>query len=223
MALIGFNRKTLARVRQTLWHLARGQAKNPAQVDYLVKMNLPPMLGRRNAIFEQSFKLLRGDLFAMPDMERREILNSCAALLDEAIANTEAIIVTLSNADTVARERQFMTVMEMLRDLVESAAKLTVFGDELEKDNRAMTKFLGSEFNRSFNKNRINLNSCELHIVNCAQQMARDAMPAIHRYWDYTLSSFNQHNAERYRKAFERTSNIYFGAALEKPLVPDGW
>ncbi|MEA4862613.1 MAG: hypothetical protein AB7F40_10805 [Victivallaceae bacterium] len=223
MPNILFNKKALARVRQTLWHLARGEAKNPAQIDYLVKMNLPPMLGRRNAIMAEASRLLKCDLFAIPDLERHGILISIGVLLDEAIANTEAITVTLSNADTLARERQLITFMEMLRDLVDSAARLTIFGDSLAKDNRAMTKFLGSDFNRTFNKNRSNLNNCELHIVTCAQEMMRDAEPAIKRYWEYTVGSFNAHNAQRYRNAFDRAASFYLGVSLDKPSPPEGW
>ncbi|MGN0848601.1 MAG: hypothetical protein ACI4OV_02790, partial [Victivallaceae bacterium] len=133
MAIARFNKTSLARMSQMLWHLTRGDAKSPNQLDYLVKMNLPPLLGRRNAIFSQAARLLKGDLFAIPDLERQTILNSCVNLLDEAINNTEAIIMTLSNADTAAREHQLHTFFVMVRDLVESAAKLTTFGDSLEK------------------------------------------------------------------------------------------
>ena len=109
---------------QMLWHLTRGDAKSPNQIDYLVKMNLPPLLGRRNAIFSQAARLLKGDLFAIPDLERQTILNSCVNLLDEAINNTEAIIMTLSNADTAAREHQLHTFFVMVRDLVEASIRL---------------------------------------------------------------------------------------------------
>jgi len=181
------------------------------------------MLGRRNALYEHATKLLHGDLFAVPDLERHTILNACGALLDEAITNTQAILAVLSNADTAAREKQFLTFIEMLRDLVESAARLTTFGDALEKDSRAATKFLGGSFNRSLNKNRSSLSACELHIVSAAQSLANDATPAIRRYWDYSSASFNKHNAERYHKAFEHTSNVLSGGSLEKPIPPDGW
>ncbi len=218
-----FNRKALARVKQALWRSGRNEAKNPAQIDYLVKMNLPPLLGRRNAIYTQAVRLLKSDMFSIPDLERLELLNGCVNLLDEAINNTEAIIITLSNADTAARERQFLAFMEMLRDLVDAASRLTTFGDNLERDSRAMTKFLGAEFNKTFNKHQNSLNTCELHIISSAQEMAKNADSAIKRYWDYTQSSFNQHNAQRYQHSFERTRAIYFSAATDKPLPPEGW
>ena len=57
MAIARFNKTSLARMSQMLWHLTRGDAKSPNQIDYLVKMNLPPLLGRRNAIFSQAARL----------------------------------------------------------------------------------------------------------------------------------------------------------------------
>ena len=223
MAIARFNKTSLARMSQMLWHLTRGNAKSPNQIDYLVKMNLPPLLGRRNAIFSQAARLLKGDLFAIPDLERQTILNSCVNLLDEAINNTEAIIMTLSNADTAAREHPLHTFFVLVRDLVESAAKLTTFGDSLEKDNRAMIKFFGSDFNKSLNKSQTTFASCELHIVSIAQQMIKDAEKPIKRYWQYTIGSFNQHSAQRYQHAFDRTTAIYFTNALDKPTPPEGW
>lgn len=223
MAHLIFNKRALARVKQALWRSGRGEAKNPAQIDFLVKMNLPPLLGRRNAIYAQAVRLLKSDMFSIPDMERASILNSCVNLLDEAINNTEAIIITLSHADTTAREKQFLAFMEMLRDLTDSASRLTSIGDNLERDGRAMTKFIVSTFSKSLNRHKSKFSSCELHIVNSAQDLAQKAAPAIERYWEYTVSSFNQNNAQRYQHAFERTTAIYFSTALDKPLPPAGW
>ena len=221
MPNLKFNKMSLERVRQTLWNFARGEAKNPAQIDYLVKMNLPPMLGRRNAILQQAMQRLQGDLFAFPDIERQEILNSCAAMIDESITATQAILMTLSNADTAAREQQIHAFLMMLRDLVEAAAKLSNFGDALAKDNRAMIKFLGKDFDRALNKNQSTFDTCELSLVTCVQQFIMNAEPSILRYREYTVSSFNQHNAKRYQNAFDRTSAIYFN--IGKPTAPEGW
>ena len=100
---------------------------------------------------------------------------------------------------------------------------MTTFGDSLEKDNRAMIKFFGSDFNKSLNKSQTTFASCELHIVSIAQQMVKDAEKPIKRYWQYTIGSFNQHSAQRYQHAFDRTTAIYFTNALEKPTPPEGW
>ena len=86
-----------------------------------------------------------------------------------------------------------------------------------------MIKFFGSDFNKSLNKSQATFASCELHIVSIAQQMVKDAEKPIKRYWQYTIGSFNQHSAQRYQHAFDRTTAIYFTNALEKPTPPEGW
>ncbi len=223
MANLFFNPKALNKVKQALWRSGRNVAKNPVQIDYLVKMNLPPLLGRRNAIYTQVVRLLNTDLFSLPDMERLSMLNSCSTLLDEAINNTEAIIITLSNLDTANREKQFLSFMELLRDLIDSVAKLEDFNDHIERDKFNITKFLGPKFSKTFKRQQSKLNSCELHIINTIQEMIKNAEPAILRYWEYTKSSFNQHNAKRYQRSFDRTSAVYFSTAVEKPMPPEGW
>ena len=66
----------------------------------LGKMNLPPLMGRRDAAYDQAAGMLTGDLFAAGGELRRRSYRHIGTLLRCAAEDTNAILALLSSPDT---------------------------------------------------------------------------------------------------------------------------
>ena len=63
----------IERVRKRFGLLASSPPPEAAPVDFLVKMNLPPLMGRRDAAFERIVESSGSDIFARPAGERNQL------------------------------------------------------------------------------------------------------------------------------------------------------
>ena len=70
--------------------------------DFLTKVNLPSMMGRRDAAYDAACKLSEMDIFALDENTQSKICLNMMGILDLSIQDTGAIINILSNPDNVA-------------------------------------------------------------------------------------------------------------------------
>ena len=62
---IKFHNEIINQVRRTWDYIRPASSRNPARrIDPLVKMNLPPLMGRRDAAYDRAAQLIQADLFA---------------------------------------------------------------------------------------------------------------------------------------------------------------
>ena len=115
--------------------------QTPRRANTLGKMNLPPLMGRRDAAYDEAAKMLVGDLFAFGEEERRRRYRRIGTLLRCAEADTTAILELLSSPDTTVRERKLGAFFNMLAKTVTALEwfielESTVFsdGDEQLRD-----------------------------------------------------------------------------------------
>ena len=86
--------------------------------DFLTKVNLPSMMGRRDAAYDAARKLAEMDIFAQNEKIQSNICLNMMGILDLAIQDTGAIINILSNPDTVSREEQYLFLQQNIRNLL---------------------------------------------------------------------------------------------------------
>ena len=82
--------------------------RDASEADYLVKMNIPPLLGRRDAACEFLRELLRHELKELPLQERLESYHNMLNVLEYAIIDTERVKMTLASAETAGRENRLL-------------------------------------------------------------------------------------------------------------------
>ena len=108
-------------------------------------MNLPPLMGRRDAAYDEAAKMLTDDFFSVGGESRRRSYRRIGALLRCAEEDTHAILALLSSPDTMVRERKLLAFFNMLAKTVTALEwfvelEATVFsdGDEQLRDFKAV-------------------------------------------------------------------------------------
>ena len=91
--------------------------------DWLLKLNLPPLMGRRDAAFDIAEQLVcRGDLASCEGSSRFEGYWQISRLLKDSCRDSRQILLMLSNPDTRDRERRMLAHSLMMDSLGASLA-----------------------------------------------------------------------------------------------------
>ncbi len=182
--------------------------KKATDADYLVKMNLPPLLGRRDAVYERFTQQFSLQLLEQEPHQRFESYRGLLELLNSAVRDTDAVVVTLSNADTSLRERRLLNYFELLAETLTAAAQLVCFENRMLTREESLDGFLAGDRTGKL-KRRVNVfQDSEKKIVTCVADLIEMAEDSIRRHRDYTRKNFNAHNAARYHRAFADFSGI---------------
>ena len=184
----------------------------PRRANTLGKMNLPPLMGRRDAAYDEAAKMLVGDFFAFGEEERRRRYRRIGTLLRCAEADTTAILELLSSPDTTVRERKLRAFFNMLAKTVTALEwfielESTVFsdGDEQLRDFKEVQT--GAELARGERM----VAETEQDIVNQLRNFFERTQPRVMHYRGYARKSFSPDNAERYERSLDFHSKVYGG------------
>ena len=172
--------------------------------DAMIKMNLPPLRGRRNAAYDCAAELMTGVLFSEQSSseERRRVCPRLLSLLESAEADTRAVLAMLSSPDTEARERNQLACIEMFCSAIRT---LYCFAELEERgfDGR-------SRFHSAPEKNGLPpLHSTESVIVARLHDLFMRSHERIRRYRGYAAKNFSAANAERHARSYRAYSELY--------------
>lgn len=195
----------IERVRKRFGLLASSPPSEAAPVDFLVKMNLPPLMGRRDAASERIVESAGGDIFACPAGERNQFYRRMTELTSVIVADTEAIMGTLSSPDTETRERRVLQFWLLVRELALTLEMMTRVGEKLFHPVRDLTVELPEPSPRDEKL----LSETEISLVNQIRELFESARPQLERYRSYARNSFSKSNAERYNKAYKEYLRLY--------------
>ena len=200
-------------------------AKRPAshRANALGKMNLPPLMGRRDAAYDEAAKMLTCDLFASGEEQRRHSYRRIGALLRCAEEDTSAIIALLSSPDTLVRERKLLAFFSMLAKtvaalewFVELESSVFSEGDEQLRDFKAVQT--GAELARGERM----VAETEQDIVNQLRNFFERTQPRVMHYRGYARKSFSPDNAARYQRSLDFYTGVYGGGKeVSEEAVPD--
>lgn len=200
------------RVKKT-WEYLRPSGtprKQARQADHLVKMNLPPLMGRRDAAYDRAREFICRDLFALDELGRRRVYCAITSLLRSASDDTEAMLITLSSPDTELREKQMLYLLLMMYNIAQSLVNFTELEDELFSDESSPIRGLAIAPNENeLARNEKLLSEAEISVVNQMRSYFERTQTRINRYRGYTSKSFSTSNASRYNKAYDAYSRLY--------------
>lgn len=182
-------------------------ARDAAEADYLVKMNIPPLLGRRDAACEFLRELLKHDLKELPLDERLEWYKHMLEILEYAIVDTERVQMTLASAETAGREKRLYTFLAIMRDLLSAACAMAEANVAFSGEDPELGYFLGKSSKLS--RYAASGHDVEMRSLNLALDLSVAATAKYEVYCDYNRKSFSSANSERYKEAFELYSNRF--------------
>lgn len=183
----------LSRLRDALGITPK--AKTRIVGDFITKVNLPSVMGRRDAAYDAAFKLSEMDIFACDAASQSKICLNMMGILDLAIQDTNAIINILSSPDTVSREEQYLFLQQNIRNLLGIWARMIKAKEYMQSstNTRGIDPLIREENM---------LENFEISLVNRIKFIFQDAQKRVLRYRGYMTKSFSKPYAERYNKSF---------------------
>ncbi|MBQ7393498.1 MAG: hypothetical protein IJV89_04015 [Lentisphaeria bacterium] len=182
------------RVGQTLGIIPTPQT---AAVDHLIKRNLSPTMGRRDAAVDRV--RIPEDIFSRPAAERRETYRRLEMLLESARNDTAAILRMLSSPDTRRREARLDTVLAIYQQM---AAALYAVADTQVLLTESRPEGCSGDTAGSVSR-------CESMLLNEFRELLDATRPPVDRYREYTTKSFSPENLPRYRKAYSENGFLF--------------
>ena len=175
--------------------------RDASEADYLVKMNIPPLLGRRDAACEFLREMLRNELKEQPLQERLKNYRNMLEVLEYAIFDTERVKMTLASAETSGRENRLLSFMLVMRDLLSSACAMAEANEAFVGENPELGYFLGKSNRMS--RYAASGRDAEMRSLNLALDLSVAATAKYQVYCDYNRKSFSTANSARYKEAFD--------------------
>lgn len=183
---------------------------HPRRVCHLAKQNLPGLMGRRDAAWDQAVAItLHTENDNQPAVEQMQICANAVELLHIAHSDTDAILKLLSSPDTENRERRLFALQEITLRMAEVWNKLTMLEQELFGANSILVHFnaVGSEEENSRHIRK--LHDSRAVLLKQLRHTLKSAAPRLERYRSYTANSFSAAYAGRYRNAYANYQRLY--------------
>jgi hypothetical protein len=211
-----FHNDVISKVKKTIRKFSQTQSQKNSQPDYLVKMNIPPLMGRRDAAYDRVETLLSDNLFAHSENERKEIYLKAVELLNIVLKDTENILIAVKQDDRESREERLLSYFELLRNIIQAACDMVNYEMCLFKDETNLNKLIGESVSNNLRKTDEIFSESEMSIVQKLGEFFENAATQIQKYREYAQKSFSRHNTARYRKSFKEYTKIYEQYKLEK-------
>ena len=173
-----------------------------SRTDHLVKMNLIPVFGRRDAAYDRVGELLHMDLFSFSPEERQKIFLNIKRLLRRAESDTRKILTILSNPDTASRENGFLDFIFLLDHGADALESFAVFSNHLISIRGEVHDFSPLRTGAEKASSEEEIAATEIALVNQLRAFYDRVSPRVARYREYAGKSFSAGLAERFRNSY---------------------
>lgn len=204
-----FHKNILAKVKKTINKVKQNQDDESSQEDYLVKMNIAPLMGRRDAAYDSVEILLADDLFTNSDIERKKIYDAVVKLLDTVLKDTQDIVVALDSDEHIEQETSFIGFLELLHSIIEAAGNLVDYELSLYNTKNTVNKFLGSVLEGKLRETDDIISDSEMTIVQSINGLFELTRAQLDKLREYSRRGFSRHNAVKYKKSFAEYKKIF--------------
>lgn len=207
-----FHKNVLAKVKKTINKVKENQAVDSSQMDYLVKMNIAPLMGRRDAAYDRVETLLADELFTNSDIERKKIYDKVEKLLDTVLKDTQDILVALDSEERIEQEKSFVCFLELLYSIIEAAGNLVDYELSLYNTENTVNKFLGSVLEGQLRETDDIISDSEITIVQSINGLFEITRDQLDKLREYSRRSFSRHDAVKYKKSLAEYKKIFESA-----------
>lgn len=199
-----FTNEISDRIKRLRAWLPGANSRQRHQANALLKLNLPPLMGRRDAAYDCAVDQILSPLRPAADKA------VAAQLLRTTVRDSETVLGMLSNPDTELRERTLLAHFWKLLNLALLLENFGEVGDQLNFDQAAVkNEILFKPDEKEFDREVTELCDCEEKVVDAMRRLCERVKPRIIRYRAYATQNFSSSNAERYRKAYHSYMTIY--------------
>ncbi len=171
------------------------------ETDLRIKQNIPPMMGRRDALLDLGITMLDdGMLFSLDTSERQLRFAEINRCFRGSAQCSESIIRLLSSPDTASREEKLLTLIRFADGVSNALCGIgSISGDIFVRlESMAAPSLSGRAAD-----GEETLENTALNLVNMLRRYLSLFEDNRKRYRRYALKSFSAANLERYRKAYD--------------------
>ena len=197
-----FHKNVLAKVKNTIKKVRESQADKSSQTDYLVKMNIAPLMGRRDAAYDRVETLLAEKLFTYSDIDRKKIYETAVKLLDVVLKDSQEILIALDKKKRIEQERSFICFLELLYSVIEAAGNLVDYELSLYNTESTVNKFLGSVIEGQLRETDDIISDSEMTIVQSINGLFEITRTQLNKLREYSRRNFTRSTAAKYKKSF---------------------
>ena len=204
-----FHKNVLAKVKETINKVKENQADKSSQTDYLVKMNIAPLMGRRDAAYDRVETLLADKLFTYSDIDRKKIYETAVKLLDTVLEDSQEILIALDKKKRIEQEKSFICFLELLYSIIEAASNLVDYELSLYNKESTVNKFLGSAVEEQMRETDDIISDSEMTIVQSINGLFEITRTQLNKLREYSRRNFTRYNAAKYKKSFAEYKKIF--------------
>lgn len=184
--------------------------KNPApqeKVDTLAHLNVPALIGRIDAAYDQAISIFSNNVFSKNQEERKNIYKTTLKLLDIALGARHSLSFFPSHYE--GTKDPLAQYLLLLKDTIQAAHTLITHEMIIFQEEKQLSNFIGSEISSQLKSVDEIFTNSELGICQSTTELIQKAAPAINRYRERILKDFNQDELIRYKKSFNEFISIY--------------
>ncbi|MBQ7207083.1 MAG: hypothetical protein IJS01_04730 [Lentisphaeria bacterium] len=180
------------------------------KIDPVLKVNLAPLMGRRDAAFDQAAESIGSDVFSLSAEKRLAVYGRITRLLALALEDCDQIISGLSSQDTISREKLLRSFISTLHASAVTLGDFSALGGMLGTDARkALAEFDANGENPRLAESEKMLGSTEENLVDLMRRLFTATHPRLARYRAYARQSFSPVYAEKYAVSYKSYSDVY--------------
>ena len=192
------------------WRSPAGVRHDARRIDPVLKLNLSPLMGRRDAAVDQAASLIRSDLFSLHESRRLELYRKTGRILELALEDCDVIITGLSSQDTLAREKLLRSFLVLLHTTVVTLRDCAALENTLLNESTEIFRELAAnQSGSSIAGNEKMLTGTEINLVNRLRNCFDRTQYRVNRYREYAKKSFSPVYAEKYKRAYQSYFDVY--------------
>ena len=177
--------------------------------DALCKLNLPPLMGRRDAAFDSVGVIGSAEMLKCSDAERLAIYRQAMEHLESAIADCSRIAAAMTSSDSLRRERSFAGYLEAMRCHLSVMTDLVELGNQMMNGMVVSGGLLESVSASEIAESGMVCHDAEVNFTGRFRSMVERVRPRVLRYREYAKRSFSPENAQRYSSAYDYYMKVY--------------
>jgi hypothetical protein len=211
----GFTKKdVLKKVKRAFNRLTPSRNRREGS-SFLIVMNVPPLMGRRDSACQCMINLLKTDIFSLSEKERCALYKKALELINIIIESTTEIAAATRDLKN-EREKRLSNYFALLYDLVQAALSLVEPGVILQNNEASIQEILGGNSSDQIRQLEEILNESEINIVQALNDFIEISQAQLVIDREISMKSLPRQNQEKYSKSFEEFKRRYNQSAEEK-------
>jgi hypothetical protein len=204
----GFTRSGVIKQVKRAFHRMTPSRSRREGSSFLIVMNVPPLMGRRDSACQCMIELLKTDIFSLSEAERSTLYKNALELIDIILKSTADISAATRDLKN-EREKRLFKYFSLLRELVQAALALVEPAIILQNDEASIQGVLGGSDSTQLRQLEEVLSESEINIIQSLNDFIASSQAQLIIDREISMRSLPRQNQERYSKSFEEFKRRY--------------